>query len=61
MIAIEKWGTLIVEKGFKKLPKSNKSPNLVTLLAFTPSLRVSFSHSVWASQPAIERAGLYVA
>ena len=25
-------GKLIVAKGFKKLPKSNKSPNLVTLL-----------------------------
>ena len=26
-------GKLIVAKGFKKLPKSNKSPNLVTLSA----------------------------
>ena len=26
-------GKLIVAKGFKKLPKSNKSPNLVTLHA----------------------------
>ena len=26
------WGKIIVPKGFKKLPKSNKSPNLVTLL-----------------------------
>ena len=26
-------GKLIVAKGFKKLPKSNKSPNLVTLIA----------------------------
>ena len=25
-------GKLIVAKGFKKLPKSNKSPNLVTLV-----------------------------
>ena len=47
MISLEKWmiltplqklpknggdlGNLIVAKGFKKLPKSNKSPNLVTL------------------------------
>ena len=47
MISLEKWsimislqklpkivgdlGKLIVAKGFKKLPKSNKSPNLVTL------------------------------
>ena len=27
------WGKLIVAKGFKKLPKVQKSPNLVTLLA----------------------------
>ena len=26
------WGNLIVAKGFKKLPKVNKSPNLVTLI-----------------------------
>ena len=44
MISIEKWsiqklpknvgelGKLIVTKGFKKLPKSNKSTNLITLL-----------------------------
>ena len=25
------FGKLIVAKGFKKLPKNNKSPNLVTL------------------------------
>ena len=25
-------GKLIASKGFKKLPKSNKSPNLVTLI-----------------------------
>ena len=28
---VEDLGKLIVAKGFKKLPKSNKSPNLVTL------------------------------
>ena len=28
-------GKLIVAKGFKKLPKSNKSPNLVTLNAMS--------------------------
>ena len=49
MISLEKWiiltplqklpknvgdlGKLIVAKGFEKLPKSNKSPNLVTLVA----------------------------
>ena len=27
----EIWAKLIAAKGFKKLPKSNKSPNLVTL------------------------------
>ena len=48
MIYLEKWwiltplqklpknvgdlGKLIVDKGFKKLPKSNKSPNLITLM-----------------------------
>ena len=26
------WGNLIVAKGFKKLPRVNKSPNLVTLV-----------------------------
>ena len=33
------WGKLIVAKGFKSCPKSNKSPNLVTLAttAFHPS------------------------
>ena len=32
-------GKLIVAKGFKKLPKSNKSPNLVTLAASDPAPR----------------------
>ena len=37
-------GKLFVAKGFEKLPKSNKSPNLVTLVVFEDHKSSSATH-----------------
>ena len=41
----EDWGKLTVAKGFIKLPKVEKSPNLVTLLSFTCSQAHKYTSS----------------
>ena len=41
------WGKLIVAKGFKSFPKSNKSPNLVTLLETQQQKKIDGSQIQW--------------
>ena len=45
-------GKLIVAKGFKKLPKSNKSPNLVTL--------VGRYHGTWMNAIKAKKGGKHL-